>query len=71
LLLWRAANSAKVIVDSDPTDRRAFGIRLISLPIGALAAIATAWANPTFSFYAFMMVMIASRVYTRRVQHAN
>jgi uncharacterized membrane protein len=71
LLLWRAANSAKVIVDSDPTDRRAFGIRLISLPIGALAAIVTAWANPTFSFYAFMMVMIASRVYTRRVQHAK
>lgn len=65
-LQWRAAHSAQVIIDPEGREAKVFGIRLAAIPVGSLVAIGTAWVNPVWSFYTFMMVMIASRAYTTK-----
>lgn len=71
LLQWRIAHHLSVVTDPSGRDARIFNVRLIALAVGTLFAIAVAWANSVFSYYAFMMVMILSRAYTTRKYGRN
>jgi TMEM175 potassium channel family protein len=68
---WRIAHRASVVIDPTGRDARSFNVRLIALSVGTLLAIAVAWANSIFSYYAFMIVMVLSRAYTTRKYGKN
>lgn len=64
---WRTARSLEVVNEVDPRETRIFSIRLIALPIAAVAAAVVSWANSNLSVYMFMAVVLISRVYTVRI----
>jgi uncharacterized membrane protein len=71
MVQWQIARSSSLLVQSDSHDSRIFGVRLIALSIGSVLAIAVAWVNTIFSYYAFIMVMVLSRAYTTRKYRKN
>jgi uncharacterized membrane protein len=65
-LLWRSALALRVIAEPRSAEAVRIGHRVTAIPIGSALAAATAWVNVTFSFYAFLLVVVASRVYSRK-----
>lgn len=66
LIQWKSARSLGVIKDPASQEARVFNIRVMALPLAALVAALCSWANPNISFYAFMAVVLGSRIYARR-----
>jgi hypothetical protein len=66
LLLWRSALSLAVVNEPHSVEARKLGLRVAVIPFGSAVAAICAWFNTEFSFYAFLAVLLASRVYSRR-----
>jgi uncharacterized membrane protein len=67
-LQWAAAKSLGLMDDPDSSAARAFGVRLAAIPIGAACGSLVAWVSPILSFYAFLFVIVISRLYTKRME---
>lgn len=67
LVMWLAARRGELIVEPTSREARRFRIRLIALPVATVLAAGCAWISPRYSFYAIVLVMGASRVYSAKV----
>jgi uncharacterized membrane protein len=65
-LLWRSAIALKLVTDPHGAEAARIGIRITAIVVGSALAAATAWANVMLSFYAFLAVVLLSRLYARR-----
>ena len=66
LVQWIIARRSSLLAEPDSRDSKIFGVRLTAIFLGTLLAIVFAWVTPTFSYYGFLFVMLASRAYTTR-----
>ncbi|HEU5401793.1 MAG TPA: TMEM175 family protein [Terriglobales bacterium] len=67
LILWLAAQGSQLIIEPSGREARRFRIRLIALPAATVLAAGCAWLDPRYSFYAIVVVMVGSRIYTARM----
>lgn len=67
LVMWAVARRGALILEVTSREARRFQIRLIALPVATVLAAGCAWISPRYSFYAIVVVMIASRVYSAKV----
>jgi TMEM175 potassium channel family protein len=67
MAMWFAARRWKLLLEPTAREARKFEIRVTALPVAAAVATGFAWINTRYSFYAFLMVVVASRAYSARV----
>jgi uncharacterized membrane protein len=65
-VLWRIALSRGVVNEPHSLQAKRLGLRIGAIPLGACVAAMTTWIRPEFSFYAFLLVLLASRAYSRK-----
>ena len=71
LVMWLVARREELILEPAGREARRFRIRLIALPVATVLAAGCAWINPKYSFYAIVLVMGGSRIYSAKVYGKN
>jgi uncharacterized membrane protein len=64
---WAFARRRKLINDADPVAAKAIQARLVVLPVSAAAGMIAVWYQPTAGFFAMTVVLLALRVWQRKV----
>jgi len=70
-LQWLVARKKKLINDDDPQAARLMGQRLLFFPAGLGAAMVASYFNPVAGSYAFVVVLLAFRLWQRKWQRSQ